>query len=46
MVIGYPIRLIVGLIVLAAMVGTIPEVISTVVDQAIGLGLDLAAAFR
>jgi flagellar biosynthetic protein FliR len=46
MVIGYPIRLIVGLLVLAAMVGTIPQVIATVVDQAVGAGLDLAAAFR
>lgn len=46
MVIGYPVRLIVGLMVLAAMVGTVPEVIATVVGRAIGMGLDLAAAFR
>jgi flagellar biosynthetic protein FliR len=46
MIVGYPVRLLVGLLVLAATVGTIPQVISTVVEQAIGLGLDLAAAFR
>jgi flagellar biosynthetic protein FliR len=46
MVIGYPVRLIVGLLVLAAMVGTIPEVIASVAQRAVGLGLDLAAAFK
>lgn len=46
MVIGYPIRLIVGLAVLALMVGTVPAVMSTVTSRAIGLGLDLAAAFK
>ena len=46
MVIGYPIRLIVGLAVLAMMVTTVPAVIASVVTRTIGLGLDLAAAFR
>jgi flagellar biosynthetic protein FliR len=46
MVIGYPVRLIVGLSVLALMVATVPTVISSVVSRAIGIGLDLAAAFR
>jgi flagellar biosynthetic protein FliR len=46
MVIGYPVRLIVGLAVLALMVATVPAVTSSVVTRAISLGLDLAAAFR
>lgn len=46
MAIGYPVRVVVGLIVLAAMVGTIPQVIATVVDRSLGIGLQLAAAFR
>ena len=46
MIVGYPVRLIVGLIVLAAMVGTVPQVIATVVERTVGIGLDLAAAFR
>lgn len=46
MVIGYPVRLIVGLAVLALMVSTVPAVTSSVVSRALGIGLDLAAAFR
>jgi len=46
MIVGYPVRLIVGLIVLAAMVGTVPQVIATAVERTVDLGLDLAAAFR
>ena len=46
MAIGYPVRVVVGLIVLAAVVGTIPQVIATVVEQSLGIGLQLAAAFR
>jgi flagellar biosynthetic protein FliR len=46
MVIGYPVRLIVGHAVLALMVATVPAVTSSVVTRAISLGLDLAAAFR
>jgi flagellar biosynthetic protein FliR len=46
MVVGYPVRLVVGLLVLAATVGTVPQVIASVVDSTIELGLSLAAAFR
>ena len=46
MVVGYPVRLIVGLAVLAVMVGTVPAVTASMVSRAIGIGLDLAAAFR
>jgi flagellar biosynthetic protein FliR len=46
MVVGYPVRVVVGLIVLAAMVGVIPHVIATVIDRSVSIGLDLAAAFR
>jgi flagellar biosynthetic protein FliR len=46
MVIGYPLRLIVGLSVLALMIATIPQVIASVAERAIAVGLDLAAAFR
>ena len=46
MAIGYPVRVVVGLIVLAAMVSTLPQVIATVVERSVGIGLQLAAAFR
>jgi flagellar biosynthetic protein FliR len=46
MVVGYPVRLLVGLLVLAVTIGTVPQVIASVVESAIGLGLNLAAAFR
>ena len=46
MVIGYPVRLIVGLAVLAMMVSTVPAVTASVTARVIGLGLDLAAAFK
>jgi flagellar biosynthetic protein FliR len=46
MVIGYPVRVVVGLIVLAAMVGTVPQVIAAVVERSVAIGLDLAAAFK
>jgi flagellar biosynthetic protein FliR len=46
MAIGYPVRVVVGLIALAAMVGTIPQVIASVVERSLGIGLQLAAAFR
>lgn len=46
MIIGYPIRLLVGLMVLAVVVTTVPGVISGTIERAIGLGLALAAAFR
>lgn len=46
MVVGYPVRLLVGLLVLAATVGTVPQVIASVIEGTIDLGLNLAAAFR
>jgi flagellar biosynthetic protein FliR len=46
MVVGYPLRLLVGLAVLALMIATVPQVIASLVARTIGLGLDLAAAFR
>jgi flagellar biosynthetic protein FliR len=46
MVVGYPLRLFVGLAVLALMIATVPQVIASLVTRTIGLGLDLAAAFR
>lgn len=46
MVVSYPVRLIVGLAVLALMVATIPAVTASVMPRAIGIGLELAAAFR
>jgi flagellar biosynthetic protein FliR len=46
MVVGYPVRLVAGLVVLAAMVGTVPQVVASVVERTVDLGLHLAAAFR
>jgi flagellar biosynthetic protein FliR len=46
MVVGYPLRLLVGLAVLALMIAAVPQVIASLVTRTIGLGLDLAAAFR
>ena len=46
MVVGYPVRLIVGLAALALMIATVPAVVSSMVGRTIGIGLDLAAAFR
>jgi flagellar biosynthesis protein FliR len=46
MIIGYPVRLIVGLTVLAMMVATVPAVMNSVVSRVLGIGLDLAAAFK
>ncbi len=46
MVVGYPVRLLVGLFVLAVTIGTVPQVIASVVERTIELGLSLAAAFR
>ena len=45
-VVGFPLRLIAGLLVLAAITATIPQVTITQIARTIGLGLDLAAAFR
>ena len=46
MVIGYPIRLIVGLALLAALIPTIPAVTNSLVDSALMAGANLARAFR
>jgi flagellar biosynthesis protein FliR len=46
MVIGYPIRLIVGLLLIAALVGVVPAVISGAFDQAMALAARAAVAFR
>jgi flagellar biosynthetic protein FliR len=46
MVIGYPIRLIIGLGVLAILIPTIPSVIASVTERVIGMALQTATAFR
>lgn len=46
MVIGYPLRLIVGLALLAAIVGTIPAVTNSLIDTVTLTGATLARAFR
>ena len=46
MVIGYPLRLIIGLMLLAALVGTIPAVTNSLVDSVLMTGAGLARAFR
>lgn len=46
MIVGYPLRLIVGMAVLALMIATVPSVIASLTNRTIELGLDLAAAFR
>jgi flagellar biosynthetic protein FliR len=46
MVIGYPIRLAVGLTVVAALVGVVPSVINSMLEQTVALSARLALAFR
>jgi flagellar biosynthetic protein FliR len=46
MVIGYPLRLIVGLTLLAVLVPVIPAVTNSLVDSALMTGAQLARAFR
>jgi len=46
MVIGYPLRMIVGLFVLGLLVGTVPGVVSGLTESTIRLALDSAGAFR
>jgi flagellar biosynthesis protein FliR len=46
MVVGYPIRLALGLFVLGLVVSAVPGVVSGLVDDAIGLGVQTATAFR
>jgi flagellar biosynthesis protein FliR len=45
-VIGYPIRLIVGLSLLAALVPTIPAVTNSLLDAVLMTGANMARAFR
>jgi flagellar biosynthetic protein FliR len=45
-VIGYPLRLIVGLTVLAALVGVVPSVVNSMLEQTMALTARLALAFR
>jgi flagellar biosynthetic protein FliR len=46
MVVGYPIRLALGLFVLATMVSAIPGVVEQMLDSALRLGVDTASVFR
>jgi flagellar biosynthetic protein FliR len=46
MVIGYPLRIVIGLAVLAVTLGTIPGVVSSLVERVIGVAFQMAAAFR
>jgi len=46
MVIGYPIRLMIGLALLAALIPTIPAVTNSLVDNVLMTGANLARAFR
>ena len=46
MVIGYPVRMILGLFVLGLVVATVPGVVTGLTDRTIRLALDTAAAFR
>ena len=46
MVIGYPLRLMVGLALLAALVGTVPAVTNSLLDTVLMTGAGLARAFR
>jgi flagellar biosynthesis protein FliR len=46
MVVGYPLRLVVGLAMLAVIISTVPGVIASMVARVITLALETAAAFR
>ena len=46
MVIGYPIRLVIGLFVIGLVVGTIPGAVSGLLDRTLRLSLAAAAAFK
>jgi flagellar biosynthesis protein FliR len=46
MIIGYPIRMILGLFVLGLVVATVPGVVTGLTDRTIRLALEAAAAFR
>jgi flagellar biosynthesis protein FliR len=46
MVIGYPVRIIVGLFVVAALIYTVPRVTESMIERALMLGGRTASAFR
>ena len=46
MVIGYPVKLVIGLVVLGLMVGTVPGVTNSLIETALRLGGRLAGGFR
>jgi flagellar biosynthetic protein FliR len=46
MVIGYPIRIIVGLMLLAALIGTVPAVTNSLLEAVLVTGANTARAFR
>jgi flagellar biosynthetic protein FliR len=46
MVIGYPVRMLIGLFVLGLVVTTVPGIVSSLNERTIRLGLDLAGAFK
>jgi flagellar biosynthetic protein FliR len=46
MVIGYPIRIVVGLFLVAALIGTVPGVVESMLERALMLGGRTAMAFR
>jgi len=46
MIIGYPVRMIIGLFVLGLVVATLPGVVTGLTDRTMRLALDTAAAFR
>ena len=46
MVIGYPIRIVIGLFILAVLIPTIPAVTTSLLDGVLELSLRFAAAFK
>lgn len=46
MVIGYPIRIVIGLLLLAAIVGTVPAVTNSLLEPVLRVGAGTARAFR
>ncbi len=46
MIIGYPVRLVIGLFVLGALIGTIPAVTNSMLESALMLAMRTAAIFR
>jgi len=46
MIIGFPLRLIIGLIVLGVIVGAVPQVTGSLLDRTVAMSGRLAAAFR